>query len=169
MADEQKHQQGGFHFGKVGGKVAMTAGGDIVGGDKITTTTIQKGFAAEEQKTQFQTQIDQLRDALRAFKMEIESHPALSSDQKEEIVSEVLQQVTALKQVKEKTAELPAGKPAPADVGSFVEETLGRAGKIVEKFQSLAKSTGEVAAKVGEFGVKYAPLILSARHLFGLQ
>jgi hypothetical protein len=109
-----------------------------------------------------------LRDALRGIKAEIEAHPSLSTDQKEEAVGEILQHVKALKDVQVKTAALPAGKPAPADVGSFVETTLERAGGIIDKLQSLAKTGGEMAGKVGEFGMKYAPLILSARHLFGL-
>jgi len=168
MTDENTSQKGGFHFGTVGGNVEVNAGGDIVGGDKTTTTTIQKGFAAEEQKQQFQAQMDQLREALRAVKAEIETSPSLSNDQKEEAAGEILQHVKALKEVKEKTAGLPVGKPAPADVGALVETTLDRAGGIIDKLHSLAKTTGEVAGKVGEFGMKYGPLILSARHLFGL-
>ena len=57
---------GGIHVGNVGGSVIFSAGGDNVGGDKTTTTA--KGFADEEQRAQFQTQIDQLREALRAMK-----------------------------------------------------------------------------------------------------
>ena len=71
MTDENTSKKGGFHIGTVGGNVGITAGGDIVGGDKTTTTTIQKGFAAEEQKQEFQAQIDQLREALRAVREEI--------------------------------------------------------------------------------------------------
>jgi len=168
MPDELANKKTGFHIGHVGGNVAMTAGGDIVGGDKTTTTTIQKGFRAEEQKQQFQAQIEQLREALRTLKGEIEANSALSNDQKEDAAGEIIQHVKALKEVKEKTAELPAGTPATADVGSLVETTLDRAGGIMDKLQSLAKTTSEVAGKVGEFGKQYGPLILSARHLFGL-
>src|ERR1041385_8456832 len=107
MTDENASRKGGFHFGTVGGNVEVHAGGDIVGGDKTTSTTIQKGFAAEEQKQQFQAQIDQLREALRAVKAEIEASPSLGNDQKEEAASEILQHVKALKEVKEKTAGLP--------------------------------------------------------------
>jgi predicted phage gp36 major capsid-like protein len=170
MADEQTNKKGGFHFGPVGGDVEMKAGGDIVGGDKNTTTTIQiqRGFAAEDQKQQFQAQIDQLREVLRAVKAQIEASPSLNDDQKEEAAGEILQHVKALKEVKEKTAALPAGKQAPADVGSLVDTTLNPASGILDKLQSLAKTTGDVAGKVGEFAGKYGPLIASARHLFGL-
>ena len=49
--------KGGFHFGNVGGGVNVKAGSDVVAGDKTgrdktTTTTIEKGFAGDEQKQQ---------------------------------------------------------------------------------------------------------------------
>jgi hypothetical protein len=81
---------GGFHFGNIGGSVSQSAGGDIVGGDKTTTTTttIQKGFAGEEQKQQFHSEIEQLREALRAMKTEIEASSSLDQDKKDEVISE---------------------------------------------------------------------------------
>ena len=170
MSDPGEKTSGGFHIGSVGGGVNIKAGGDVVGGDKTTTTTttITKGFAGEEQKQQFQTQMDALRETLRAMKTQIEAHPALSADQKEEMTEEVLHHVKALKEAREKTATVPAGKPAPADIASAVETTLDRAGGIMEKLQGMAKKTGAAVDTVGEFAVKYGPLILSARHLFGL-
>jgi len=104
---------GGFHFGNIGGNVSQNAGGDIVGGDKTTTTTTQIGFAGEEQKKQFHSEIEQLREALRAMKTEIETCASLDQDEKDEVISEILQQVNALKEVKEKTAAVPPGKAAP--------------------------------------------------------
>jgi hypothetical protein len=170
MAGTNEKSSGGFHFGSVGGDVKLKAGGDIVGGDKTTTTTITitKGFAGDEQKQQFQAEIDQLREALRAMKAEIEANALLDQDKKEEVVSDILAQVKALKEVKEDTARVPTGKPAPAELATKVEGALDRAGGIVDKLQGLATKGGEVAETVGKFAVKYGPLILSARHLFGL-
>jgi hypothetical protein len=159
---------GGFHFGNVGGNVSQTAGGDIVGGNKTTTITTQIGFAGEEQKQQFHSEIEQLREALRTMKAEIEASASLDQDKKDEIISEILQQVKALKEVKEKSAEVPPGEPAPPKVATEIEGALDRAGGIVEKLQALAAKTGDVAETVGKFAMKYGPLILSARHLFGL-
>jgi hypothetical protein len=164
---------GGFHFGNIGGNVSQSAGGDIVGGDKTTTTTtttttIQKGFVDEQKKEQFHSEIEQFREALRAMKTEIEASASLDQDKKDEVISEILQQVKALKEVKEKTAEVPPGKAAPAPVATQVEGTLDRARGIVDKLQSLAGKVGDVAETVGKFGEKYGPLILTARHLFGL-
>ena len=147
----------------------VTAGGDIVGGDKTTTTTtIEKGFAGSQQKEQFQSEIDQLREALRAMKAEIEASASLQQDKKDEVISGILEQINELKEVKEKTADVPTGKPAPAEIARKVEGALDRAGGIVEKLQGLATKTGDIAETVGKFAVKYGPLILSARHLFGL-
>jgi hypothetical protein len=159
---------GGFHFGNVGGNVSQSAGGDIVGGDKTTTTTTQVGFADEAKKQQFHSEIEQLREALRAMKTEIEATASLDQDKKDEVISEILAQVKALKEVKEKTAAVPPGGPAPAKVATEIEGTLERAGSIVDKLQTLAGTAGEVAETVGKFAMKYGPLVLSARHLFGL-
>ena len=168
MADENKGKNGGIQFGNVGRDVKIAAGGDIVAGDKTTTTTIQKGFRGEEQKQQFQAQIDQLREALRAIKAEIEAHPSLSNDQKEEATGEILQQMKAFKEVKEKTADVPTGKPAPPEVVSVVESTLKQASGLINTLEGVASKAVGVAEKVGQFGAKYGPLLLSARHLFGL-
>jgi len=168
MSDTNEKSKGGFHFGNVGGGVNLKADGDIVAGDKTTTTTIEKGFAGDEQKQQFQSEIDKLREALRVMKAEIEASASLDQDKKDEVISEILQQVNALKEVKEKTADVPTGDPAPAKIATEVEGALDRAGGIVDKLQGLATKTGDVAETVGKFAVKYGPLILSARHLFGL-
>jgi phage-related minor tail protein len=159
---------GGFHFGNVGGNVSQSAGGDIVGGDKTTTSTTQIGFSGEEQKQQFHSEIEQLRAALRAMKTEIEASVSLDQDEKDEVISEILEHVKALKEVKEKTAEVPPGAPAPAKVATEIEGALDRAGGIVDRLQGLAGKAGDVAETVGKFAMKYGPLILSARHLFGL-
>lgn len=173
MSATSDKSSGGFHFGSVGGGVNVNAGGDLVGGDKTTTTTtttttIEKGFAGDEQKQQFQSEIDQLREALRAMKTEIEASASLDQDKKDEVISDILEQIKALKEVKEKTADVPTGEPAPAKIATKVEGALDRAGGIVEKLQGVATKSVEIAETVGKFAGKYGPLILSARHLFGL-
>jgi len=170
MSDTRETSKGGFHFGNVGGGVNVEAGGDVVAGDKTTTTTttIKNGFAGDEQKQQFQSQVDQLREAFQAMKTEIEASASIDRDKKDQVISDIQQQVNALKQVKEETADVPTGKPAPAEIATKVVGALDRAGGIVDKLQGLATKTGDVAETVGKFAVKYGPLILSARHLFGL-
>jgi hypothetical protein len=171
MNDANEKSKGGFHFGNVGGDVKVKARGHVVGGDQnitTTTTTIERGFAGDQQKQQFQSEIDQLREALQAMKAEIEASASLQQDKKDEVISGILEQIKALKEVKEKTADVQTGKPAPAKIATKVEGALDRAGGIVDKMQGLATKTGDVAETVGKFAVKYGPLLLSARHLFGL-
>ena len=63
---------------------------------------------------------------------------------------------------------MPVGKEAPADVASKVDGALDRAGGMIDKLKGLAEKSADVAETVGKFAVKYGPVILSARHLFGL-
>jgi hypothetical protein len=172
LSNTSEKSSGGFHFGSVGGGVNLNAGADIVGGDKTTTTTttttIQNGFAADEQKQQFQTEIDQLREALRAMKAEIAATTSLDADQKDVVEAEITQHLVALKEVKNQAAGVPVGKEAPADVASKVDGALDRAGGMIGKLKVLAEKSVDVAETVGKFAVKYGPVTLSARHLFGL-
>jgi hypothetical protein len=146
----------------------MNTGGDIVAGDKATTTVIQEGFAGEEQKHQFRAQLDILCDALQALKTEIEAHPKLTADQKEKAESEILGNMNVLKGVKAETATVRVSEKPPTDVISTVDTALRRTGGVMDKLQGLAKTTVDVAEEIGAFSVKYGPLILSARRLFGL-
>ena len=166
MADQNSKQKGGIHFGAVGGSVTLSAGGDIVGGDK--TTTITKGFSDEGQKQQFQSQLEHLREELRTVKEKIRSSSELGVEEREAAEGEILRHVSALRDLKEKTADLPAGKSAPAEIAAVVESTLERVGGIVDGLQRVAKKSLGIAESVGEFALKFGPLLASARHLFGL-
>jgi hypothetical protein len=50
----------------------------------------------------------------------------------------------------------------------MVESNLEKASGILDKVQAVAKKSAELAASIGEFALKYGPLVLSTRHLFGL-
>ena len=170
MSAKEEAARGGFHFGNVGRDAKMNAGGDIVAGDKTvtTTTTTQSGFQSEEQKQEFQKQLEALREALRDIKAKVEASAGLSADEKDELTTEILQHVKALKEVKETTADFPPGRKPPADISKMVESNLEKASGILDKVQAVEKKSADLAANVGAFAVKYGPLVLSARHLFGL-
>jgi hypothetical protein len=53
--------KGGIHIGSAG-NVNMSAGGDIVGGNKVTTFN---GFRQDDDKQKFLQQIEELRATLR--------------------------------------------------------------------------------------------------------
>jgi hypothetical protein len=170
MAEEHSGTAGGFHIGNVRGNVQVKAGGDVVAGDKTTTTitALQKGFAGPREKEQFQSQLEQLLEALRGLKTQIEQHPALSQEDKESAAGEILEHVTKLKAVKAKTADMAVGTPPSPDVASTVEKTLDRAGGVIEKVQGLAKKASGIGQTIADFAATYGPLLAGARHLFGL-
>src|SRR6266478_2454244 len=108
MSDVTK---GGFHIGSVGGNASFSAGGDMVAGDKVTqtttTTTINNGFKQDDDKQKFLQQIEELRATLRELQTKTAEAPGLSQDAKDEITTEVLQQVNTLKKAKDEAAGLP--------------------------------------------------------------
>lgn len=168
MSDTSNGRRGGFSIGNVGGNVTMSASGDIIGGDKTVTSTIQRGFAAEAQKAEFQAQIDELRSTLQAIKAQIDAEASLTAEQKETIGADILRHDTELKEVKDNTSELTVGVPASSAVGSSVEATLDRAGGLLGKLKGLVTSGGDFGAAVADLASKYGPMIMTARHLFGL-
>ena len=163
----EQRRSGGIHLGNVGQGVKLQAGGDIVGGNK-TTTTSSGGFGSDQAKAQFQSELELLRELLRETKAQIEASRELSTDDKDELVAEVLEHVKALKGVKEETAALKPGQAAPATVTKGLESQLDRAGTLLDKVHSIAGKSADVAAKVGALVAKYGPLALSLRGLFGL-
>jgi hypothetical protein len=162
-------QKGGFHFGNVGRNVDITAGGDVVSGDKITmTSTITHGFQGDGQKQQFQEQVDQLRAALIDLRAAIEGSKTLPEAKKREAAAQIADSDEALRTVKDVAAEIPAGKRAPEEATTTVQTKLERAAGIIATLKTLTESAVDLAASVGTFAAKYGPLILSSRHLFGL-
>src|SRR6185503_20228909 len=105
---EQK-RSGGIQFGNVGRDVKFEAGGDIVGGDKTTTTTVS-GFRGDEDKQRFQAEIDVLREILREIKGHVEASSDVSADDKDELTGQIIHHVKELKKVKEETAPLNPGQ-----------------------------------------------------------
>src|SRR5262245_22177760 len=114
-----EQRRGGIHVGNVGRDVRIHAGGDVVGGDKTTTTT--HGFRSEDEKDRFQTEIEALRETLREIKAHIEASSEVSADDKDELGAEILQHVKDLKSTKEQTAPLNAGQVPPASVAKGIE------------------------------------------------
>src|SRR5439155_3561783 len=112
MSRDTKKQEGGFHFGNIGGSVAVTAGGDVVGRDK--TTTIQ-GFKDERDKEEFTKQVEALRSALREIKSQVDRIPGFDEEAREQMVLAVMQQVADLKTAAGQAATVPVGAAAPQD------------------------------------------------------
>jgi len=82
-----------------------------------TTTTIQTGFKSEEQKQEFQKQLDALREALREIKGLVETSVGLTPDEKDELSTEILHHVKINEKLLVSNREK-AGTSAAGDVGS---------------------------------------------------
>ena len=175
MAKKSAGNSGAIVTGNIRGSVNVKASGDIVGSNKITTTsttttsTIQRGFRNKEHKEQFKVELEQMKEALRTLRADLDVSAALTADQKDEAVGAITQQVTALREASDRAAQILPGKEASAGIGAAVEKTLNRAAAITETLETLTGKAGEVAGKIRDFGSKYGPLVLSVRQLFGLS
>jgi hypothetical protein len=164
--------KGGFNIGSVGGSVSVTARGDVVAGDKTTTTTttttITNGFKQEEDKQQFVRNLEELRTALRELQTKIQEAPAVAQDEKDAIVAEVMQQVTALKTAKEEAGSLPVAQQGPPDQSKRVVNYLDTTKSLLDKINELGTKAVEIGTAVKPYVEKALPLLLSARVLFGI-
>lgn len=169
MSDATK---GGFNIGSVGGNVSVSAGGDVVAGDKVTTTTstttITNGFKQEEDKQQFVRNIEELRTALRELQSKIQEAAGVSQDDKDKIAAEVMQQVIALKTAKEEASSLPVAQQGSPDKGKRIANYLDTTKALLDKVNELGAKAVEVGVTLKPYVEKALPLLLSARVLFGI-
>ena len=161
--------KGGFHIGNIGGNLSQQAGGDIVGGDKVTTTTTMiPGFKQEEDKQQFLQEIEKLRAALRELQANMQASAALSQDDKDEIVAAIMQRVNDLKKAGKEADSLPVAQEAPPDKRKSIEDYLQTTSTLLDKAKELGEKAADYATKLAPYIEKALPLLLSARRLFGL-
>jgi hypothetical protein len=163
--------RGGFHIGTVGGNASFSAGGDMVAGDKITqttTTTVNNGFKHDDDKQKFLQQIEELRATLRELQAKMVEAPGLSQDAKDEIAAEVLQQVNALKKAKDEAACLLVAQQPPRETLQVIEQGLESTRTVLDKVTTLCDKAVGIGEKIEPYVSKALPILLSARHLFGL-
>jgi hypothetical protein len=163
--------KGGFHVGSVGGNASFSAGSDMVAGDKVTqttTTTVDNGFKQDDDKQKFLQQIEELRAALRELQAKTAEAPGLSQDAKDEIAAEVLQQVNALKKAKDEAAGLSVARQPPRETLQVIKQGLESTGTVLDKVTSLCDKAVGLGEKIEPYVSKALPILVSARHLFGL-
>lgn len=160
--------KGGFHIGTVGRDVNLKAKGDIVGGDKVTTTTITNGFKQDDDKQKFLEQIEALRTTLREVQVHIAETPALSQDVKDEIGAAVLQQINILKKTKDEANGLTVAKEPPPDALRAIATGLNSTSTILDQVKAACDKAVGIAEKIEPYVSKALPILLTARHLFGL-
>ena len=163
--------KGGFHIGTVGGNASFSAGGDMVAGDKITqttTTTVNNGFKHDDDKQKFLQQMEELRATLRELQAKTAEAPGLSQDAKNEIAAAVLQQINVLKKAKDEAAGLPVARHPPQETLQVIEQGLESTGTVLDKVTTLCDKAVGIGEKIEPYVSKALPILLSARHLFGL-
>jgi hypothetical protein len=163
--------RGGFHIGTVGGNASFSAGGDIIAGDKTTqttTTTVNNGFRQNDDKQRFLQQIDELRATLRELQTKTAEAPGLSQDAKDEIAAEVMQQVNVLKKAKDEAAGMPVAQQPPPGTLQVIQQGLESTGTVLDKVTTLCDKAVGIGEKIEPYVSKALPILLSARHLFGL-
>jgi hypothetical protein len=162
--------RGGFNIGSIGGSFSQSAGGDIVYGDKTTkaTTTTNNGFKQEDDKQKFLQQIDELRATLRELQAKVAETPGLSEDAKDEIAADVAQHVNVLRKAKDEAAGLPVAQPPPPGTLQVIESSLTSTGTLLDKVTAICDKAIGVGEKVQPYLSKALPILLLARHLFGL-
>lgn len=161
---EQK--SGGFHFGDVGRDVKIEANGDIVAGDKVSMP--HTGFEDQAKKQEFLKQMDELRSKLREIKSHMEDIDQFDEDEKDELVMEILQQVSELKQAKEDAEQFEPGQiPAEDKLGS-VGKCLERADGLLDKIKAIGDTATGIAEHVVPIVAKTLPILASVRQLLGI-
>jgi hypothetical protein len=164
--------KGGFNISSVGGNASFSAGGDMVAGDKTTQTTtittINHGFKQDDDKQKFLQQIDELRATLRELQTKTAEAPGLSQDAKDEIAAEVAQQVNAVKKAKDEAAGLPVAQQPPPGTLQVIQQGLESTGTVLDKVKTLCDKAAGIGEKIEPYVSTALPILLSARHLFGL-
>jgi hypothetical protein len=160
----------GFHIGSVGGNATFSAGGDIVAGDKVTqtTTAINRGFKQDDDKQKFLEQIEELRAALREIQARMAEAPGLSQDAKDEIAAGLLQQVNTLKKAKDEAASLPVAQEAQPETLQVIEKGLTSTSTLLDEVTHICDKALGLGEKLQPYVSKVLPILLMARHLFGL-
>jgi len=164
--------KGGFNIRSESGNVSIRAGGDVVAGDKMTTTagttTVINGFKQEEDKQQFVRDIEDLRSALSELQSKIQEAAGISQDDKDKIVTDVTQQLIALKTTKEDAGSLPVAQQGPPDKSKRIARYLDTTKTLLDTLNELGATAVEVGATLRPYVEKTLPLLLSARLLFGI-
>jgi hypothetical protein len=146
------------------GDVRVTAGGDIVGRDKVTTATT----FAQGEKDQFLQQVEHLQAALREAKAAVEAAAHLDQDARDTLAAEIARQVVDLKAAKDAAAAIPAGSTPGGEPAGRVGASLLKTATLLEKLGAIADKAAEVGGTLGAALAKALPLLASARRLFGL-
>ena len=81
---------------------------------------------------------------------------------------EIMGQINGLKTVKEEANEIAAQQEPEPEKADKLEGYLADTLKTIEKVESIGETVVDFATTIAPYVKKSLPLLLSARHLFGL-
>lgn len=139
-------------------ETSTSGGGDVVGRDKIVSD-----FKKLSNNQEFVQCIDVLRTELRHIKKEIEKATDIDEDEKDAIVMELLDKITALKDAKNEASNDDV-KTKSQVLGEYLEATQST----LEKANSLGEKIGKFANQIAPFIMKASQLLFSAKAFIGL-
>jgi DNA repair exonuclease SbcCD ATPase subunit len=160
MDNKKVNKKGGFHFGNVKGDVKIRAGGNIVAGD----LTVIEVFKDEKDKEDFSQQINELRNKMRQIKSQVDDIEELDEEFKDQIILEIMQQLSDLSSAQKEAASFPVGKGLPKHKVDVVSRTLDKTNTLMGKLQKI----GEKSAAFAQSLAPIAATLLSVRQLFSV-
>ncbi len=161
-------KKSGINIGNVGGSLNINAGGDIVGGDKkVGDTNITIGFKKEEDKSEFLGKINELKSYIREINNETKNINTIDDDKKDDLIISLTQQLKNMKDVEGKVKSVSTETKPSKDIIELVKNNLDNFEDIIKE---IKKENGEggILNKILPIAEKALPILLSARHLFGL-
>jgi len=163
MSNEKQEdgQSGGFHFGAIGGSVTQTAGGDIVGRDKIT----HYHELPHEKQLEVQSDLLLLRNQLKVLADMISADQLKTSTELADVRHEVSARLSELDKV-DSALNSKAEDPSTErlDVGQY----LNKATETLNRVSNITTATTSLASKIASIASQALPYIVSLKALLGL-
>jgi len=149
---------------------SVHAEGDVVGRDKITTTTttVTTGFKQEMDKQNFKEKLEELCEQLENIKSVIESANNVAKNDKRSLVAEIMQEVVALENAKKVAENAPVGTESLPETGNILKGYLESAERLLKKAQDFGETAAEITVKLAPYFEKAMSLLIGVRKLFGL-
>ena len=149
---------------------SVQAEGDIIGRDKVTTTTttVTTGFKQETDKQNFMDKLEKLCEQLEKIKSAIESADSVAKNDRRALVAEIMQEVVALESAKEAAKNTPVGTGSPHETHNILKGYLESVERFLEKAQNFSEKAAEITIKLAPCFEKAISLLTGARNLFGL-
>lgn len=152
---------GGFYTGWVGGNQSfnVNGGGDIVAGNKTTSTTTRTGLDAATLE-KLGLDIGQVVAVLHGMREQVDK-AELGKDDRYDLLSEITGCSKQLRELSEQIKALPPGNVPPTELTTQLTKSLQGAEAVGKRVASLVDTAKEL-------GLKLAPVVNSVSQILGL-